>query len=448
MANSGRRPAMSKDLVAAWTELARADDVASARAWITAHRDAGAILDLDLLLCKAAEEGAADIAAWLVESGVAIDVRAKGSMRATALMMAVGRLHLACARRLLDLGADPNARDGFGFSVLSFALLSVKAPEHQPQAEAAVRTLLEAGADAAAPGADLALDGAAKLEDTTILDLLLDAGARPDGARKAPKADAATAREMEQMGLDEPPETTISPLLTAVGFGRTAAVRRLLDCGARADRLVVGNGKATTPLLYAIETNAIDMIRLLLDHDADVDALQGKPPRSPLLAACFYGSRPETVALLLERGARVDLGVDGYTPLALAYQKERRDLVDILRAHGARDRGVLGVIMPAPDDVPATLARLGLVAGMPITDVIADAAADRAGVQPDDVIVAITGTPIRGLDDLRALTATFLAADVVELSIWRRGEIRTLTLELEPPRSGVARYQTSANARP
>jgi ankyrin repeat protein len=420
MARRGKTQKMSDALARDWAEIVRGCDLVKARAWIDAHRAAGDALDLGRMLMSAARAGAADILELLVKSGAEVDARPEGEMRATPLMGAAeGRTHrhLVCVERLLALGADPSARDGLGSSVLAHALSEaehVRDAETLSVIEEIVRALLGGGADAAAPGSIYALLAAVQLESSTILDLLLDAGAPVDGIAQAPAADAAAMKELAERGVEGGPEQhALVPLQTAIAAGRTGSVRRLLERGASATRPMPRPGRTRsliTPLQYAIEANAADIVPLLLEHGADLNAPQGDDKKwTPLMWACFRGSKIETVRLLLELGARVDLVVDGRTALAIADVNERAAIVELLQARGARAPGTLGVILVEPEKAVAILSRLGLSAGAVVANVIAGAAADHAGLKPEDVIVEVAGKPITDAHEVAPLIASFEA---------------------------------------
>jgi uncharacterized protein len=118
-----------------------------------------------------------------------------------------------------------------------------------------------------------------------------------------------------------------------------AAVRLLLERGARArDSLTEGR----TPLLHAIEKNAVDLIPELVKYGGDINAPEGKFGWTPLMSACFHGATSDIVRTLLGQGAHVDATVEGSTALSIVYVNQRRELIDILLPHGAREPGFLG----------------------------------------------------------------------------------------------------------
>ena len=100
-----------------------------------------------------------------------------------------------------------------------------------------------------------------------------------------------------------------------------------------------------TPLNLAVESGHIDIARMLIAADADVDA--GGEWYRPLHTAVLSGDI-EMVALLLDANARINESIriqdrsrfSGFRyarPLELARIIEREDIVDLLRSNGARD---------------------------------------------------------------------------------------------------------------
>ncbi len=115
-------------------------------------------------------------------------------------------------------------------------------------------------------------------------------------------------------------------------------VARLLRAGA--DPNVAGADDGATPLLFAIEHNAAEITRLLLEHGADVnvagDVSDVFGPQSPLMLA----AQQNGVALgrrLLELGADPDRFADNDGENALHYAASRghTEFVSLLLEHGA-----------------------------------------------------------------------------------------------------------------
>jgi len=83
-------------------------------------------------------------------------------------------------------------------------------------------------------------------------------------------------------------------------------------------------------------TGDLQKARLLLDHGADIDAVDEEYRSTPLGYAARWGRR-EIVAFLLERGADVNKsGAPWATPLAWARKKNYPEIEADLRQAGAQ----------------------------------------------------------------------------------------------------------------
>lgn len=126
--------------------------------------------------------------------------------------------------------------------------------------------------------------------------------------------------------LVEWPETDIdarntadeTPLMMAALKGHTELARRLIARKAQVDKA------GWAPLHYAATSGHLDVMELLLQHGASIDA-RSPNGTTPLMMAAMYGT-PEAVKLLLEKGADVELKNQlGMTALDFAFQANRRD---------------------------------------------------------------------------------------------------------------------------
>lgn len=120
------------------------------------------------------------------------------------------------------------------------------------------------------------------------------------------------------------------PLEVSVRIGNVNVVRVLLDHDADAN---TNPSKIGGPrvLQIAVENGHTDIVRLLLDKSADVHVWAGS--RSLLLAA-VDGSHMEIVKLLLARGADVNAGQNGRTSLQTAAKRGDSELVRLLLDSG------------------------------------------------------------------------------------------------------------------
>lgn len=119
-----------------------------------------------------------------------------------------------------------------------------------------------------------------------------------------------------------------SPLMMAAIKGQLPLARRLIDRKAEV------NKPGWTPLHYAAsnaEPVGRDLVRLLLDHHAYIDA-ESPNKTTPLMMAAQYGSA-EVVRLLLEEGADPTLrNQQNLSALDFAQRGERKDAVRLLTA--------------------------------------------------------------------------------------------------------------------
>ncbi|KAK7736026.1 hypothetical protein SLS63_003546 [Diaporthe eres] len=106
-----------------------------------------------------------------------------------------------------------------------------------------------------------------------------------------------------------------TPLLEAVAGGHEPVVRQLTDTGARVD---AADMLGDTPLILATRQNSVAMVRILLEAGADPNVCDWRRGQTPLSLASEKG-RDDIVDLLLHHCAAVSLADDeGTVPLAHA----------------------------------------------------------------------------------------------------------------------------------
>jgi len=116
--------------------------------------------------------------------------------------------------------------------------------------------------------------------------------------------------------------------------------------------------------------------------------------------------------------------------LAVPINGTTRKIIGALMRDGRFTRAYIG-IAGGSRPLPPRLAReLDRNAGVEVVEVVEGSPAAKAGLRPEDLIVAVGGTAVEGADDLQRLMAGELIGERVTASVIREG--RVLELELVP----------------
>jgi len=123
----------------------------------------------------------------------------------------------------------------------------------------------------------------------------------------------------------------------AIQQQKDESVRGLIS--AKADVNIQDSINGDTPLNDACSNNSnnLEIIKLLIDNGANVNALTGAKEAyyTPLMSAC-YGHFLEAAQLLLENGANINhMNSDGYTAFGLSLILEDYEMAYYLLKHGA-----------------------------------------------------------------------------------------------------------------
>ena len=124
-----------------------------------------------------------------------------------------------------------------------------------------------------------------------------------------------------------------TPLGLAAFFGHGSVAETLLRHGASVN-LAARNSMQVMPLHSAAAGRDLAMVRLLIDHGAEVNARQ-QAGATALHSAAASG-KVDIAAVLIAHGADVNAKMeDGVTPRALAVKHNHAEMAEFLRTHGA-----------------------------------------------------------------------------------------------------------------
>jgi ankyrin repeat protein/serine/threonine protein kinase len=254
--------------------------------------------ELDLALVHAAQDGDAERARVLTESGA--DANATNEYGATALMVAADNGHVSAVRFLTERGADVNAKTEGEWT----ALVRAARNGHID----VVRFLIEHGADLKTTEGETALMGAARNDHMDIIRFLID-------------HDAV---------VDAKDEYGWTALMRAARNGHAEVARFLIEHDADVDAKMV---EGETALILAANNNQVTVVRVLTEHGADVNA-KAAEGETALMGAARNGHM-EVVCFLAEHGADVnEKTTDGETALMGAAESGHMDIVRFLIEHG------------------------------------------------------------------------------------------------------------------
>lgn len=223
-----------------------------------------------------------------------------------SLIAAAENGHVEKVKRALDAGVDVDARNEYGSTALMRAAFAGRRD--------VVQVLLQSSAQIEAANAEgyTALHFAAAGGKGDIAGVLVKAGANPNAEGKysgSPVHEAARTKD----GLK-----ALKILIAAGG-----------DCNAQF--------KGYTPLHAAAERGRVLQVDELIRKGAKVDTREDALGATPLYLAVIRG-HAGVVERLVGAGADISIGTRrGTTPLMMAQEKARDDIVKILRG-GGRER--------------------------------------------------------------------------------------------------------------
>jgi ankyrin repeat protein len=280
-------------------------------------------------------DGDLPVAQALLDGGA--DVNAQDDLGTTILMHAVLDADLGVVKLLLSKGADVNVQNKKGATALLWAL-------HDPDK---VKLLLDQGAKIPE---EVVFAVAAIPGGSRTLKLLADRGANlkvskggymPLGAAMR-GGDLDTIRFLIDHGADLGARTKsgYTALYGAASWPDNAAiVRLLLDHGSNPKTKVEISGLAAdvfTPVMVAAMRGDAEALKPLLERGADVNVQGGDFGRTALLMATAAG-REDVIKLLLDKGANPNAKDQlGNTPLRWAKKRGDTRIVNLLEKAGGK----------------------------------------------------------------------------------------------------------------
>ena len=122
-----------------------------------------------------------------------------------------------------------------------------------------------------------------------------------------------------------------------------------------------------------------------------------------------------------------------------------KPIVEDLINYGYVTGAYMGVTVENTDAESA--AKFGLPTGAYIVDVVKGGAADRAGIQPKDIVIDLGGNKVSNITDLTRALRNFKAGDTTTVTLIRSGKEMTLdiTLDEKPQETTIA---TTPNSEP
>ena len=274
----------------------------------------------------AAREEQADTMSLLFEHGADVDDGVKTGQ--SQLLRATENVEVEDGQHLLYRGENINAESIDGWTPLHWAVRRVNIQT--------VRFLLELGANvnAGINRSSTPLHEAAR-GNFEILRVLLEHGTNV-GAEAVKMPIVADDRTIEvicmlEHGVDVNAGSNSSTPLHVTACGSVEILRMLLEHGANVG---AEDGKGKTPLHFVPDFGSTEIVRVLLEHGANVGA-EDNEGRTPLHVAARHGSI-EVLRVLLEHGANVGAEDNlGRTPLHEAAQHGSIEVVRMLFEHGA-----------------------------------------------------------------------------------------------------------------
>jgi ankyrin repeat protein len=279
-------------------------------------------------ISAAARRNDIELARLLLEHGADPNAPEEGAPRGHALWIAVHDRRYDLARLLLEHGADPNGMVESSGTPLDMA-------QRDPELLALLRAY--GAAERRTPRDELArLVADRRFDDVERIvrqqpALIHDDGSWDEGVLAGPAhaGDHEMLALLIRLGAQVPPVSKWAPYYY---FKHEATAAFLLAHGMSPNHM---NWHRLTLLHHMAAEGELGKARLLVDHGADVDAIDEEYRSTPLGLAARRGQRA-LVEFLLEHDADPNLaGARWATPLAWARKRGHDDIANVLRARGA-----------------------------------------------------------------------------------------------------------------
>jgi serine protease Do len=109
---------------------------------------------------------------------------------------------------------------------------------------------------------------------------------------------------------------------------------------------------------------------------------------------------------------------------------QAKDIISQLKSEGQVTRGWLGVTIQDLTDDLAEYYDVEGKSGVLVTNVVPGDPADKAGIQPKDIITAVNGKRIGTSRDLTNMAAKLGVGNKADVTIWRNGKRKTLKVKI------------------
>ncbi|KAK6507850.1 hypothetical protein TWF481_006272 [Arthrobotrys musiformis] len=287
-------------------------------------------------LCIAAYSGHLDIVEMLFEKKADAELICTSGSNRRPLHYVATQGHTAICKLFLANDVDPEPLDETNCSPLFFAC---QGGHHE-----IVEMLLAAGADPEnawqnqKSGGRRCLHQAAQNGHLKVVQLLLQYGATTD-----PETDIFGDTSSDSDGNDSDkssPEVSDGEVVIT-GHNNSLKSREMLKPGNRGKNKTnkrqrkYCRQKTPSPLTLAAGKGYYEIVRLLVEHGADIHSTSLKN-RRPLFHQAVFSGKAEMVEYLIDKGANVDVrDIDGWSPIMVAAQMGYCNIIKTLLDKGA-----------------------------------------------------------------------------------------------------------------